>query len=109
MNWHSEIISWLSLSIAILASVIGTVCMKLSNGLQKRTPTLLLFLFYFTSFVAMTFALRYMELSTLYAVWSGIGTLLVAAVGGFYFNEPFNLRKILFLILIVIGVAGIHL
>lgn len=99
---------WICLSIAILFGVLGTVAMKLSVGLQKLKPTLLLIIFYTIAFIAMTFALKYIELSVLYAVWSGVGTLLVAIIGMLYFNESLSMRKIIFLFLIVLGVIGIH-
>jgi small multidrug resistance pump len=100
--------SWVCLAIAILFSVFGTVSMKLSHGLRKLKPTLWLAIFYIIAFVAMTFALKYIELSTLYAVWSGVGTILVALAGVLYFNESVSLKKMIFLILIVIGIIGLH-
>lgn len=105
LGWLS---SWVCLGIAILFSVFGTVAMKLSNGLKKLKPTLLIVVFYGIAFVTMTFALQYIELSTLYAVWSGVGTILIAVIGIFYFNESVSYKKILFLLLIAIGVIGIR-
>lgn len=100
---------WFSLAIAILFGVLGTISMKLSHGLQKIKPIIFLVIFYVISFVAMTFAMKYIELSIVYAVWSGVGTVLVAAVGIIYFNESVSIRKFTFLSLIIIGVIGIHL
>lgn len=99
---------FLFLTIAILTNVIGTVFMKLSDGLKKLTPGILLFICYIISFIAMTFALRYMDLGQLYAIWSGVGTILVAIIGSLYFQEAFTYRKGLFLLFIIIGIVGIH-
>lgn len=99
---------YLFLSLAIIANVIGTVFMKLSLGLKKLWPSILLFVCYLISFIAMTFALNYMELGKLYAIWSGIGTLMVAVIGFVYFDETFDVRKGIFLLLIIIGIVGIH-
>lgn len=101
--------SWISLAIAIVFGVLGTISMKLSHGLQKVKPTIYLAIFYTISFIALTFAMKHIELSVVYAVWSGVGTVLVATIGIFYFHESVSLRKIIFLALIVIGVIGIHL
>ena len=53
--------------------------------------------------------MQYIQLSVLYAVWSGVGTVLVGMVGIFYFDEAVSVRKILFLLLIIVGVIGIHI
>lgn len=99
---------WISLIIAIVFGVLGTFAMKLSHGLQHVKPTLLLIIFYLISFIALTFAMNHIELSIVYAVWSGVGTLLMAAIGVLHFHESLSLKKIIFLILIIIGVIGVH-
>jgi len=101
--------SWISLGVAIAFGVLGTLSMKLSHGLQRLRPTLSLIFFYIISFAALTIAMQYIELSVVYAVWSGVGTILMAIIGIFYFNESFSLRKTFYLLLIVIGIIGIHL
>jgi small multidrug resistance pump len=83
--------------------------MKLSQGFTKLTPSVLIFVFYGLSFVALTLCLRYMDVSVAYAVWSGLGTLLIAAIGIAYFKEPLTLVKIGSLILIIVGVIGVNL
>lgn len=100
--------SWIALAIAILFGVCGTFSMKLSHGLQKLRPTIYVAIFYIISFIALTFAMKHIDLSVVYAVWSGIGTFLIAMIGIFYFNESASFKKILFLLLIIIGVIGIH-
>jgi small multidrug resistance pump len=69
----------------------------------------LIFVFYGLSFVALTLCLRYMDVSVAYAVWSGLGTLLIAAIGIAYFKEPLTLVKIGSLVLIIVGVIGVNL
>lgn len=101
--------SWICLGVAIAFGVMGTISMKLSHGLQRLKPSILLLLFYTISFIALTFAMKYIELSVVYAVWSGVGTILVATIGIFYFEESLSLRKVLFLMLIVLGVIGMHI
>ncbi|MBV8802302.1 MAG: multidrug efflux SMR transporter [Gammaproteobacteria bacterium] len=101
--------SWFFLAIAILFGVLGTVSMKLSQGLKKWKPFVSLAIFYVISFIALTLAIKGIDMSIVYAIWSGVGTVLVAIIGFFIFNEPITFRKIISLLLIVIGVLGIHL
>lgn len=108
MNLALLLESWLSLGVAIVFGVLGTISMKLSHGLQKPKPTIALIIFYIISFIGMTYAMKSIQLSIVYAVWSGVGTVLVALVGILYFNELLSARKIFFLSLIVLGVIGIH-
>jgi len=109
MNMLLFLDSWGSLAIAIIFGVLGTISMKLSHGLRRPKPVIYLAIFYTISFVALTFAMKYIDLSVVYAVWSGVGTVLVAAIGIFYFNEKISLKKIVFLALIIVGVIGMHL
>lgn len=101
--------AWIALTIAILFGVMGTIFMKLSHGLRHLRSTIYCGLSYLTSFVAMTLAVKTIQLSVVYAIWSGVGTVLVSMVGILYFNEHLSRRKVLFLLLIVMGVIGIHL
>jgi small multidrug resistance pump len=83
--------------------------MKLSAGFTKVVPSVLIFVFYAASFVALTFALKKIDVSVAYAVWSGVGTALIASIGVLYFREPATLIKLLSIGLIVIGVVGVNL
>ena len=109
MNMLIFLQGWLPLAIAILFGVIGTISMKLSHGLLHRKPTFVLAISYGISFVALTFAMKHLDLSVVYAVWSGIGTVLVSAVGIWHFHERLSARKVIYLTLIIIGVIGIHI
>ncbi len=100
---------WLFLAGAIVLEVAGTTSMKLSKGFTKLMPSVLLFVFYAASFVAITFALKKIEVSTAYAVWSGIGTALIATIGILYFRETFTSLKVISILLIIIGVVGLNL
>ena len=74
--------SWAVLSAAILFEVAGTVCMRLSESFTRLTPSVLIFVFYAISFVLNTLVVRTLGLSVVYAVWSGVGTVLMATVFG---------------------------
>jgi small multidrug resistance pump len=101
--------SWVFLVIAILLEVCGTTSMKLSAGFTKSLPSVLIFVFYAMSFTGLTLCLKEIEVSTAYAVWSGLGTLLIAAIGVVYFKESLSLVKVISLALIILGVVGVNL
>ncbi len=101
--------SWYCLIAAILFGVLGTISLKLSHGLQKLKPSIFLAIFYSISFVALTLSLQGIDISIVYAVWSGVGTLLVAVIGVLLFKESISCKKIISLLLIILGVLGIHL
>ena len=98
---------WLFLTGAILLEVAGTISMKLSEGFTRPIPSVLIFVFYIISFVALTFAIEKIEVSTAYTIWAGVGTALIAIIGLVYFGEPATAIKFISIILIIIGVIGL--
>ncbi|MBI5815976.1 MAG: multidrug efflux SMR transporter [Nitrospinae bacterium] len=101
--------SWIYLVVAILMEVSGTTCMKLSDGFQKPIPSILLFVFYGLSFGALAMTLKKMEVGVAYAVWSGLGTALIAMIGILWFGEAATWLKAVSLLLIIVGVAGLNM
>ena len=83
-------------------------CMRLSESFTKLTPSILIFVFYAISFMLNTLVTRTLGLSVVYAVWSGVGTVLTAMIGYLYFKEPATALKMVSAGLIVIGVCGLH-
>jgi small multidrug resistance pump len=89
--------------------VSGTTSMKLSQGFTKMLPSGLMFLFYGLSLPVLTLALKRMDVSVAYAVWSGLGTALIATVGVLWLKEPLSTMKVVSLMLIILGVIGLNL
>ncbi len=83
--------------------------MKLSLGFTKLVPSILIFVFYAASFAVLTLALKEIQLSLAYAIWSGIGTVLIVIIGILYFHEPVTALKIISISLIIAGVVGLNL
>ncbi len=100
---------WFSLTCAILLEVAGTTSMKLSEGFTRLIPSVLLFVFYAASFVALTFSLRKIDVSVAYAIWSGIGTGLITVIGMFYFRESVTAFKLMSIGVILVGIVGLNL
>jgi small multidrug resistance pump len=101
--------TWLYLILAILLEVTGTTCMKLSDGFTKTLPSILLFVFYILSFGMLTLALKRIDVSLAYAVWSGVGTALIGTIGILWFKEPASAFKLVSIGLIIVGVVCLNL
>lgn len=101
--------SWVLLIIAILFEVSGTTCMKFSMGFTRRLPTVLMFIFYGLGFVPLNLALRTIDISVAYAIWSGMGTAIITTIGILWFKEPVTALKLISIMLIIIGVVGLEL
>jgi small multidrug resistance pump len=100
---------WIWLFLAIFLEVAATVLMKLSDGLTRTAPTVGMFVLYGLSFIPMTIALKQLEIGTVYAIWSAVGTALVAVLGVMMFHEQANSLKVVAIVLIIAGVVCLDL
>jgi len=100
-------LAWTLLILAIVLEVIATVCMKLSDGFRNFIPSVLVYVFYGLSFVSFPLALQVIELSTAYAIWSGLGTVLTALIGILCFQDTVNGTKMIALLTIMGGCVAI--
>jgi len=100
---------WIWLFVAILLEVAATVFLKLSNGFSKLIPTLIMALLYAVSFLPLAIALKKMDVSVAYAVWSAVGTAMVTIMGTFLFHEKISLVKVGGIALIILGVVALNL
>lgn len=101
--------SWIYLILAILTEVSGTTAMKLSQGFTKILPSIIMFIFYGFSLMLLTLSLKSIDVSVAYAIWSGLGTAIIATIGVVWFKESLSLIQILSILLIIIGVIGLNL
>lgn len=83
--------------------------MKLSDGLRNLWPTVVMFLLYGCAFACNAMALRKLDLSVTYAIWSGVGTAATAMIGFIWFKEPFTAMRFAGISLIIAGVAALRL
>ncbi|HEY9391241.1 MAG TPA: multidrug efflux SMR transporter [Mycobacteriales bacterium] len=96
--------AWVLLMGAIVSEVAATVALRASNGFTRLAPLIVVGVGYGLSFFLMSLTLKRIALSTTYAVWSGVGTALVAMVGVFFLGESMNTTKMVGLVLVVGGV-----
>jgi small multidrug resistance pump len=100
---------WLLLFVAILFEVAGITSMKLSRGFAELIPSVAVPVFYVLSAAAVILALKRLDLSVTYAIWSGVGTALAAMIGFVYFREPLTTLKLASIALVMLGVVGLSL
>ena len=94
---------------AIVLEVAGTMILPLTNNFSKLLPTFALGIFYLGSFYLLTFAIKFMLLSIVYATWSGIGVFLVAISSDFLYGDVLRRPTLLGLCFIVAGVMLVNL
>jgi small multidrug resistance pump len=101
--------NWLFLSIAIVTEVIATSALKASSGFTKLWPSLLVVVGYGLSFYFMSLALNTIPVGIAYAVWSGVGIILITLIARFAYDQRLDLPAIIGMALIVAGVLVMNL
>jgi small multidrug resistance pump len=99
---------WWLLALAILFEIAGTTSMKLSDGLTRPIPSILLVVCYLIAFSALALSLKTIDMGIAYAIWAGVGTALAAIIGFLYFREPASALKVTSIAFILMGVIGLH-
>lgn len=100
---------YLALGLAIVAEVIGTSALKASDGLTRPGPVLVVLVGYGIAFYCLGLVLRTVPMGLAYAIWSGLGIVLITAVGFVVYRQTIDLPGLLGMGLIVAGVLVIHL
>ena len=96
------------LALAIIAEVIATSSLKASAEFTKLFPSLIVVTGYGIAFYLLTMVLRSIPIGITYAIWSGIGIILVAVVGAILYKQLPDLPAMIGMALIVTGVVIIH-
>lgn len=101
--------AWIYLVIAGILEIGWAIGLKYTEGWTKLVPSLLTGATMLASFYMLSLAIKNLPIGTAYAVWTGIGTVGAAILGMVIFNEPRDLTKIICILLIVLGIAGLKL
>lgn len=101
--------NWIYLSAAIVAEVLATSALKTSDGFTRLWPSVLVVLGYGTAFFFLSLTLRTIPVGIAYAVWSGVGVVLITLVGWFAFHQKLDAAAIIGMSLIVAGVLVLNL
>lgn len=99
---------YIYLAIAIVFEVIGTSALQASQSLTRLVPSLVMAVTYGASFVFLALTLRTIPVGIAYALWSGIGIVLIAGVGWFWFKQALDTPAMIGLSLIVAGVVVVN-
>ena len=101
--------AWLLLLAAIVAEVIATSALKASQGFTRPGPTALVVAGYGLAFWLLSLTLRQIPVGIAYAAWSGLGMVLIAAVGWIAFGQKLDAWALLGMALVVAGVLIMNL
>jgi len=96
------------LLIAIICETFATSCLKASEQFSKLLPGVLCILGYLVSFYFLSLTLKTIPVGIAYAIWSGLGIVLISIVGVVAFKQVPDLPAIIGLTLIVLGVIVIN-
>ena len=96
------------LVVAILLEVAGTLLLPATQNFSRIFPTAIMVICYLGSFFLLTFVIKVLPISIVYATWSGLGVFTVAILGYFLFGQSLSWQAICGLFLIVIGVAIVN-
>ena len=100
---------WLFLFIAIVAEVIGTSALKYSEGFTKLCPSAIVVIGYGIAFYFLSLTLKSIPIGIAYAIWSGLGIVLISVIGYSVFKQTLDIPAIIGIGLIILGVIVINL
>lgn len=100
---------YLFLALAITAEVIGTSLLKLTDGFSRLWPTVGSLGMYGVAFALLAQTLRTIPVGVAYALWSGLGTAAIVAIGAAFLGEPLTVTKVVGVSLVIAGVVVLNL
>jgi small multidrug resistance pump len=98
---------WFALVIAIVLEILGTIAAKQSNGFTNLAASVLMVYCYVLSFTGLAIAMKTIEMSVAYPMWTGISILMVSFLGMALLNESTNPIKAISLFLLTVGIVGL--
>lgn len=99
--------AWIFLVIAGIFEIVWAIGLKYSDGFTKLWASVFTIVAMLISFYLLSVALKTIPVGTGYAVWTGIGAVGTAILGIILFNEPRDAARIICILLIVAGIAGL--
>jgi small multidrug resistance pump len=100
--------NWLYLAVAIVMEVVATSALKASDGFTRLLPSALVVVGYAAAFYLLSLTLRTMPVGAVYAVWSGVGVVLITLVGWLVFKQALDLPAFIGIALIASGVIVLN-
>lgn len=100
---------WLFLLVAIVSEVVGTTALKVADGFTRLWPSLVVVVGYASAFSLLSLTLKSIPVGVAYAIWSGVGVVLIALFGWLFLGQSLDTPALIGLVLIVVGVVVINL
>lgn len=101
-------VNYLYLGIAIVAEVIATSALKTSDGFSRLVPSLVVLVGYGIAFYFLSLTLRTIPTGIAYAIWSGVGIVLISMIGWVWFKQSLDTPAIIGMSLIIAGVVVVN-
>jgi small multidrug resistance pump len=101
--------SWLFLTLAIIAEVVATSALKSSEGFSRLAPTAVVIIGYVVAFYFLALAIKVIPVGIAYAVWAGLGIVLISLIGWLVFQQKLDAPAIIGMAMILSGVMVINL
>ncbi|SCE96478.1 DMT family transporter [Micromonospora mirobrigensis] len=101
--------AYVYLLLAIASEVFGTSLLKATEGFTRLWPTLGMLASYAVAFGLLALAVRDIPVGVAYAVWSGLGTAAIVAIGAVFLGEPLSVTKVVGVALVIAGVVVLNL
>ena len=101
--------NWVLLILAIAFETVGTSALKASDGFTRIGPSLVTLVCFVVSLILLSLVLRTIPVGIAYAIWSGLGIVLIAAIGWIAFGQRLDAPAILGLVLIIAGIVVMQL
>ncbi len=105
----NPVMVYLALGVAIVAEVIGTSLLPHTKEFTRPLPTVVMVLMYGVAFYLLSHVIRTVPVGIAYAIWSGLGIVLIAAVNYFVLKQTLDVPAMMGLGLIIAGVLVINL
>jgi small multidrug resistance pump len=102
-------IGWVFLSATIVADAVATTFSRLSHGLTRPLYAVATLVAYTAVLVLFSQAIKTLPAGTAYAIWSGLGTVAIVAIGAVAFHDPLTKTSIVAVAFIVCGVVLLNL
>jgi len=99
---------WIFLSMAIVSEVIATSSLKAAEGFSRLWPSLVVVVGYLLAFYFLSLTLKTIPVGVAYAIWSGVGVVLIALSGWLFLGQSLDTPAVIGLTLIVAGVVVIN-
>ncbi len=100
--------SWIFLGVAIVAEVVATSGLKASEGFTRLWPSLLVIAGYSVAFYFLSISLKDIPVGLAYAIWAGLGIVLVALIGWLIYGQTLDAASVIGMAMIIGGVAVIN-